>query len=385
MKINFRYVFAAVVGGVSVVVLSFAQNALPGMPPVVDPKNVYSSTAPGMFSPAVAGFPVRVYVPNTKSDTVDVIDPETFKIVDHFALPKKNGKLMEPQHVVPSWDMKTLWVTSDHGDNVRRIDPATGKEHETIHVEDPYNMYNTPDGKFTIVVAERKKRLDFHDPHDMVKVVSSLSVPGCAGVDHMDFSIDGRYFIASCEFAGRVIKVDVVEQKLVGYLDLKKGGMPQDVKVSPDGKVFYVADMMSDGIWMVDGDSFTKLGFIPTGIGAHGLYPSRDAKVMYITNRGHQPNVKRNPEEGSVSVLDFATRKVIKTWVIPGKSSPDMGNVSADGKVFWVSGRYDSEVYAIDTSDGHLIKRIKVGLGPHGLCVYPQPGRYSLGHTGLFR
>ncbi len=356
-----------------------ASGPLPGMPPVIDPHNIYSEDAVGKVNPAIKDFPALVYVPNTKSNDVYVIDQKTFKIVNHFPVGR------EPQHVVPSWDLKTLWVTSDHGDSVRRIDPATGKEHETIHVEDPYNMYYTPDGKFAIVVAERKKRLDFHDPHNMVKVVKQLSVPECRGVDHMDFSADGLYLIASCEFAGRVVKVDVEEQKVVGYLDLKTGAMPQDVKVSPDGKVFYVADMMSDGIWMVDGEKFTKIGFIETGIGAHGLYPSRDGKWLYITNRGHQPNEPRAPGQGSISILDFATRKVIKKWVLPGRTSPDMGNVSADGKVLWLSGRYDREVYAIDTSDGHLIKRIPVGLGPHGLCVYPQPGRYSLGHTGNMR
>jgi DNA-binding beta-propeller fold protein YncE len=146
-----------------------------------------------------------------------------------------------------------------------------------------------------------------------------------------------------------------------------------------------VADMMSNGIWLVDGDAFKKIGFIETGIGAHGLYPSRDSKYLYISNRGHQPNERRLPGEGSISVLDFATRKVVKKWSIPGKSSPDMGNVSADGKVFWVSGRYDKEIYGIDLQDGHLVARIPVGLGPHGLCVYPIPGRYSLGHTGNMR
>ena len=356
-----------------------ASGPLPGMPSVIDPRNIYSEDAANKFSTAVRNFPALVYVPNTKSNTVDVIDQKTFKIVNHFPVGR------EPQHVTPSWDLKTLWVLSDHGDSVRRIDPATGKEHETVHVEDPYNMYYTPDGKYAIVVAERKKRLDFHDPHDMVKVVKQVSVPECAGVDNMDFSADGRYLIASCEFSGRVAKVDVAEQKVIAYLELKQGAMPQDVKVSPDGKVFYIADMMSDGVWMVDGDSFTKLGFIETGIGAHGLYPSRDGKLLYITNRGHQPNERRAPGEGSISVLDFATRKVVKKWVLPGRTSPDMGNVSADGKVFWLSGRYDREVYVIDTGDGHLIKRIHVGLGPHGLCVYPQPGRYSLGHTGNLR
>jgi DNA-binding beta-propeller fold protein YncE len=85
-----------------------------------------------------------------------------------------------------------------------------------------------------------------------------------------------------------------------------------------------------------------------------------------------------------VSVVSFATGKVVRTWTIPG-GSPDMGGVSADGKVLWLSGRYNSEVYAISTRTGRLLARIPVGRGPHGLCVWPQPGRYSLGHTGILR
>ena len=90
---------------------------------------------------------------------------------------------------------------------------------------------------------------------------------------------------------------------------------------------------------------------MPTGKGAHGLYVSRDSKVLYVSNRG----------EGSVSVIDFASRKEAAKWRLPGGGSPDMGGVSADGKVLWLAGRYNSEVYAIDTSDGQLLARIKVG------------------------
>jgi len=86
-----------------------------------------------------------------------------------------------------------------------------------------------------------------------------------------------------------------------------------------------------------------------------------------------------------VALIDTQTRKLAKKWTIPGGGTPDMGGVSADGKVLWLSGRYSAEVYALDTSDGHLLARIRVGKGPHGLCVYPQPGRYSLGHTGNMR
>jgi YVTN family beta-propeller protein len=344
-----------------------AENPLPGMPPVTDPHDIYAADRPGMLSPVVRDFIPRIYVPNTQSNTVDVIDPATLKVVDHFNVGK------QPQHVTPSWDMKTLWVLNDKGNSLTRIDPKTGHKGKTIPVVDPYNMYYTPDGKYAIVVAEQRMRLEFYDAATM-KLKNAVWVP-CKGVDHMDFSPNGRYLIASCEFSGAVIKVDVEHQKLIGKLPVHHGGMPQDVKLSPDGTVYYVADMHADGVHLIDGEAFQQIGFIPTGKGAHGLYVSRDSKVLYVSNRG----------EGSISLIDLATRKVTAKWQIPPPASPDMGGVSIDGKVLWLAGRYNSEVYAIDTETGKLLARIPVGHGPHGLCVYPQPGRYSLGHTGVFR
>jgi DNA-binding beta-propeller fold protein YncE len=309
-----------------------------------------------------------VYVPNSESGTVDVIDPRTYRIVEHFAV----GAL--PQHVVPAWDLRTLYVTNDVGNSLTTIDPRTGKPGRTIPVEDPYNMYFTPDGRYAIVVAERLARLDFRDPHSFA-LRRSLPVP-CRGVDHMDFSANGRYALASCEFSGQMVVVDVRAQRVVRTIDLPDGpaGMPQDVKLSPDGRIYYVADMHANGVWEIDAHTYRVLRFQPTGSGAHGLYPSRDAKDLYISNR----------TAGTVSVLSFATRKIVATWQIPG-GTPDMGGVSADGKVLWLSGRYRSEVYAISTRTGRLLARIQVGAGPHGLCVWPQPGRYSLGHTGILR
>ncbi len=310
-----------------------------------------------------------VYVPNSDSATVDVIDPRTNTIVEHFAV----GLL--PQHVVPSYDLKTLYVTNDVGNSLTAIDPRTGRPGRTIPVEDPYNLYFTPDGRDAIVVAERLRRLDFRNPHTFA-LHRSLTVP-CSGVDHMDFSAGGRYLIASCEFSGRLVKVDVRQKRVLGVLDLPDGrrGMPQDVRISPDGKTFFVADLTAGGVWKVDGERLEVTGFIRTGRGAHGLYPSRDGRYLYVSNRG----------EGSVSVISFRTQKVTEKWRIPGGGSPDMGGVSADGRALWLSGRYNSEVYAISTRTGRMLARIHVGAGPHGLCVWPQPGRYSLGHTDNMR
>ncbi|MFF2325488.1 MULTISPECIES: hypothetical protein [unclassified Streptomyces] len=345
-----------------------APPGLPGMPPVLDAKDVYAADRPGKLSPVVKDFPSRIYVPNTNSDTVSVIDPATYKVIKTI----KVGR--QPQHVVPSWDLKTLWVNNDLGDSLTPIDPATGRVGRAVPVSDPYNLYFTPDGKYAVVMASMDRELVFRDAHTM-KTAKTVPVD-CSGVNHADFTTDGRYFIVSCEFSGELLKVDTARMKVVGRQKLPfKGAMPQDVKLSPDGSTFYIADMVANGVWVLDGKKFTTPKLMPTGKGAHGLYVSRDSKEMYISNRG----------EGTISVFDFAQRKPVKKWRLPGGGSPDMGGVSADGRTLWLSGRYDSEVYAIDTADGRQLARIPVGSGPHGLAVYPQPGRYSLGHTGVFR
>ena len=337
--------------------------------PVTPVGNVYAYDGANMLAPAARAALPRIYVPNSDSASVDVISPRTFKIVEHFGV----GAL--PQHVTPAYDLKTLYVTNDLGNSLTPINPYIGKPGKPIPVADPYNMYFTPDGRYAIVVAERLRRLDFRDAHSF-RLHHSLAVP-CVGVDHMDFSADGTYAIASCEFSGQMIKVDLQRERVVSVLNLPDGrvGMPQDVKLSPDGKIFYVADMHANGLWEINGARLKVMGFLRTGAGVHGLYPSRNGKLLYATNRG----------EGSISVISFRTRKVLRKWWIPGGGSPDMGGVSADGRVLWLSGRYSGVVHAISTRTGKLLAKIPVGQGPHGLCVWPQPGRYSLGHTGTLR
>lgn len=345
-----------------------ATSGLPGMPPLLDEHDLYAADRPGKLAPQVRGFPSRIYVPNTGSDTVSVIDPKTYKVIETIPVG------VQPQHVVPSWDLKTLWVNNNRGHDLTPIDPATGKAGKPVKVHDPYNLYFTPNGKYAIVMASMDRQLVFRDPHTM-EVRKTLPVT-CGGVNHADFSPDGRYFIVSCEFSGELLKVDTEKMKVIGQEKLPfEGAMPQDVKIAPDGKTWYVADMMADGIWILNGDTFAQPKLMPTGKGAHGLYVSRDSRYMYVSNRG----------EGSISRLDFKNGALISKWHIRGGGSPDMGGLSADGKVLWLSGRYNSEVYALDTRTGKTLAKIPVGQGPHGLAVYPQPGRYSLGHTGIFR
>jgi len=233
----------------------------------------------------------------------------------------------------------------------------------------PYNLYFTPDGTRAIVVAERLQRLDFYDRHTW-KPLGSLQVPW-RGVDHLDFSADGSFLLASTEWIGMVVRIDVATIAMTGSLAV--GGLPIDVRLAPDGSVFYVANQGRHGVSVIDPVNMREVQFIPTGRGAHGLEISCDTRSIYVSNR----------LAGTVSVIDLLSRAVTATWVIGG--SPDMMALSPDGSQLWISGRYDRSVYVIDTTTGAVLHRIAVGGAPHGLTFFPNPGRFSLGHNGVYR
>jgi YVTN family beta-propeller protein len=342
-----------------------------------DVVDLYAATRVGALVGAAVGAKPLVYVPNLRSNSVSVIDPATHRLVRTFP----TGAL--PQHVVPSHDLSQLWITNNDGNTLTGIDPATGELGKSLSVDDPYNLYFTPDGSAAMVLAERRRRVDFRHPASMA-LVGSVGVD-CAGLNHLDFTADDRFAIATCEFSGQLVKIDLRARRTVGYLRFHPPSMPQDIRSSPDGRVFYVADMTADGVHVVDPVAFAERGFIPMGRGTHGIVVGRGGRPFYVMNRGSHTAGGKRRGPGSITVLDPVDQKVLATWPIPGGGSPDMGNISADGRELWVSGRYDGEVYVLDTSTGQLTARIGVGSEPHGLCVWPQPGRFSLGHTGNMR
>lgn len=327
------------------------------------PVNVYSYITAPHLSPAVADVPLRAYVPNSDAGTVSVIDPSTMKVIDRFNVG------VRPHHVTPSWDLTKLYVNNTESNSLTVIDPRSGKPTATIPITDPYNLYFTPDGSKAIVVAERFQRLDFYDPNTWT-LIKSVGIPW-PGVDHADFSADGRYFLASTEFSGEVVKVDTQTMAVVGKADV--GGLPIDVKLSPDGKLLYVANQSRNGVSIVDLDSMTEIGFLRTGLGAHGLNISRDAATLYVSNR----------MDGSISIIDLATRTVRDTWRVGG--SPDMIQVSTDGSQLWVSNRFQGSVSVVDSATGKVTNTIATGAGAHGVSLFPQPGRFSVGHNGVYR
>jgi YVTN family beta-propeller protein len=339
-----------------------SSSAAPTHAPVV--RNLYAAiTDPRGFAPAVVGVPERVYVPNTVSGTVSVIDPNTYQVVQTIRV---GG---QPHHISPSWDLRHLYVDNPGLGRLEVIDPRSGKLTRSIKVSSPYNLYFTPDGTKAIVVAEYNNLVEFRDPHTWA-LIKALHIRW-PGVDHLDFSPDGRYLLVSCEYSGVVLRISTEKMAVTGVVHV--GGLPIDVKISPQGKVFYVANQGLGGVSVIDPKHLRRVAFIPTGIGAHGFAVSRNANDLYVSNR----------LGGSISVISFRTRKVVATWHVGG--TPDMLQVSPNGKQLWVSNRYGDTVSVISTSTGRVLHVITVGQGPHGLCYFPQPGRFSLGHNGVYR
>ncbi len=305
----------------------------PPSPPDVQPTghaasafNVYANTMSGVVRCPLCQIPQRVYVPNSVAGTVDVIDPNTYKVIDHFRV----GRI--PHHIAPAWDMSALYVDNEGSSSLTVLNIHTGKPSGTIHIPYPYNLYFTPDGTKAIDVVERLQRIEFRDWRHSWKLLGTVGIPW-PGADHMDFSADGSYLMISTEFSGVVAKVDVKKMRLAG--DVKVGGLPIDVKLSPDGTVFYVTNQGTMGVSIIDPVAMKVIKFIPTGRGAHGLQVSRDTKSLYVSNR----------LEGSISVISFATREVVAKWWIRGGGSPDMLQLNPDGSRLWASGRYNATVY----------------------------------------
>lgn len=331
------------------------------------PLNVYANTLSGVVPCPLCELPPRVYVPNSTAGTVDVIDPLTFRVIDHYAV----GFI--PHHIAPAWDMSALYVDNEGSSSLTVIDTNTGRPNgQRINIPFPYNLYFTPDGSKAIDVVERLQRIEFRDWRNGWGLLGSVAIPW-PGADHLDFSADGSYLMISTEYSGVVARVDTVNMRLDGFV--RVGGLPIDVKLSPDGTLFYVTNQGRMGVSVVDPVAMKEIQFIPTGRGAHGLQVSRDAKSLYVSNR----------LEGSISVIDFATRQVVAKWQIPGGGSPDMLQLNPEGTQLWASGRYHATVYVISTVTGELLARIRVGSEDHGLTYFPNVGLHSLGHNGVYR
>jgi YVTN family beta-propeller protein len=331
--------------------------------------DVYAAAAAGDLAPQTRTAKSLVYVADSSGHGYDIIDQKTMKLVSHRTTSSDSAG---PQHVVPGWDLTTLYATDSAAGTLTPIDPRSGANGTALPVADAYDLSFTPDGRYAVVIAKDKQELDFRDPHSFA-LLKTLKMK-CPGPESIDYTADDQYAVLSCEFGGKLIRIDLSTLSVAGTLNI--GGMPEQVRLDPLGQLFYVADLSAGGVHEIDAATFEQVGFLPTGRGTHDIIVSRDSHSLYVTNR----------TSGTVSVVDVVSRQITATWKVGG--SPDLGGLSANGSVLWLADTYGNTVYALSTAGstaGAVLAKIPVGKRPLGLTVWPQPGRYALGGTGTLR
>ena len=298
------------------------------MPAPVDPKNVYAGTGAGMFSPAVGGraaarlFAQSHHRQGRRHRSRDVQGDRQLR-----RRSRARSTSCRPGTCRRCGCRATSAIAAATP-TVMPIDPKTGKLGKAIDVPDSYNIYFTPDGRSAIIVAEAMRRLEFRDPHTMA-LQGYIATPRCAGINHADFSPDGSYAIFTCEYSDALAKIDLVHHTLAGMLQLSPGGIPQDIRISPDGSVFFVADMLKDGL-VVD-----RRRCVP----ADRLHQDRRRRARplpvprrkeALCRQPRHPQPRRRQERRGQRQRGRHVRapRDLATWTIPGGGSPDMGNVS---------------------------------------------------------
>ncbi|GAA0596339.1 YncE family protein [Actinomadura livida] len=327
----------------------------------VAPADVYAATGPGMIAPHAQGVPPRLYVAHGRA--VEVIDPHTLRTVGrlHFGA--------AASRVVPSWDLRRLWAAGPARGTLVPFGPRGGERGHAVQAGPPAALYFSPDGRHALVLAHRPHRVDVRDPHTMRRR-GSVALPCAAG--YADFTPDGSSMVATCGSAGALARVDLTSGRVSGTIRLPEGARPGDLRLSPDGTLFYVADPVKGGVWLVDAARFAALGFVRTGPGARGLSVGRDASRLFVVG------------SGTLTAVRFGTRRVASRWPLPGGGTPVPGGMSPDGAALWLADPR-GYVYAVSTRTGRVVRKVRVGGRPAGLAVHPQPGRFSLGGTGLYR
>jgi YVTN family beta-propeller protein len=143
--------------------------------------------------------------------------------------------------------------------------------------------------------------------------------------------------------------------------------------VSRDGRVIYTTNVNSDTVGVLDkGEAGTSmpssamfsLTIIPVGKGPEGVDLSPNGKELWAANSG----------DGTVSVIDTATKKVVTTIDVGTKHSNRV-KFTPNGKLALISDIQTGELVVVDVAARKVTKRVKLGSSAEGILVQPNGTR----------
>src|SRR5262244_372780 len=254
---------------------------------------------------------VRVYVTNSGGDNLHVVDPATNKVVSPIeGIEGAHGVSFSP-------DGKRVYVSNEADATLDVFDQETGKLIKKVKLSGrPNNIAVAKDGRIVVAIAQDPGALDIIDPAKLERKISVLT----KGRLHNTYvTPDSKFAIMGSTRTSVFSVVDLAKEELAWDLNIGKGVRPMTIDTNPDGSTRNVYIQTSD-----------LNGFV---------------------------------------VLDFASRKVVKTVELPKDGgvevihhrldSPSHGiGVAPDNKTLWVTSILANAVIVYSLPDLKVVGRV---------------------------
>ena len=302
-----------------------------------------------MCAGAIAAEPPPIFVLNSKSASVSVVDPVTWKETQRF----NTGK--EPHHLYLTPDEKSLVIANALGDSLTFVDPKTAVVQRTLRgILDPYHLRFSPDMKWLVIVGNRLNHVDLYrwngtEP-TLSKRISTSKTPSHVWIDSKSTTA-----YVSMQESDELVAIDLASEAIKWRI--KTGSLPADVFGTPDDKLLLVALTGGTGVEVYDVSAAAPKLFktIPTGAAAHAFRSMGDKRHVLVSNR----------VANTISKIDFQKLAVVNWFAAPG--GPDCMDLSADGRYIYVASRWIKKLTVIDTTTRKVVRQVPVGKSPHGV------------------
>ena len=309
-----------------------------------------------LLTGALPASAATLFITNTKSDSVSVIDTDTLEVVG--TIPVGKGK---PNRIVFHPDGKTAWVVYDKSHDLGVIDAEGRKLLRRVKIGgNPYNLAFTPDGRHLLVLYWSS---DTSNDEVIFYDLKAEKIDGRVEVStwpaHGVFSRDGKLLYVSGETAGDVTVIDVATRTTVGRI-VHGGGDAMGLAVTADGKTLYAAAGENKAILKIDTATNKTVGEIPLPGVVHEATLTLDGKYLYTTLR----------KINKIVVVRTADDKIVAT--IPQKGFPDLVTMEPTGRYALVTNRWADLVSVIDLTSHTQVRTIPVGKAPHGMALRPR-------------
>ena len=253
------------------------------------------------------------------------------------------------------------------------VDPATRKVVGQVPTgESPHEVVVSTDGK-----------LAFASNYGSTTPGNSISVIDLAARKERRLDLGALRRPHGLWFADGKLYFTAEANKLIGRYDPAQNqidwllGTGQNtthmVMVTADTNQIFTSNIGSDSITMIEraGVQNWNETAIPVGKGPEGFDLSPDGKQIWAANS----------QDGSVSVIDVSTKKVVQTFGVQTQRSNRL-KFTPDGRLVLISDLSGGELVVLERATKKVVKRMKLGRSPAGILIEPDSSRAYVAVTG---